>query len=378
VRIGIASEWIGQKVGGPERYAVSLIESLVRADATNAYHLFVTPSARECLSPLVAERTALHTTASDSRWHFIPFGLPWTVSKHPVDILHATFSFAPWCLPNRIVLTVHDVCATVHPEFFKPVIGARVRWLLARDLSKATRVLVPTETSKRELLENYPIGADRISVIPYGVSQKFGGDTAPVEARPEWGEWTRRLSSTFILYVGRFHVRKNLERLIRAFSQVRERRSDLQLVLAGRDFWNRKQVEAEIGSLGLEGDVLCPGHVEDAALDYLYQRAALFAYPSIHEGFGFPPLEAMARGVPVLSSNLSAMAEVLGDAALLVDPFDTESIAHGLEQILDDSALRTRLIAKGRERVRQFTWERAARATLEVYHTVGEETRRTG
>jgi glycosyltransferase involved in cell wall biosynthesis len=236
-------------------------------------------------------------------------------------------------------------------------------------------VLVPTETSKRELLDSYRIDAGKISVIPYGVTQEFDGGGAIVEAPSHWGEWTGSLSSIFVLYVGRFHVRKNLERLIRAFSQLKARRHGVQLVLAGRDFWNRQRVEQEIRSLGLERDVLCPGHVEDAALEFLYRRAAVFAYPSLHEGFGFPPLEAMARGVPVLSSNVSAMTEVLGDAALLVDPLEAEAIAVGLERILGDRELRAGLISKGRERVRQFTWDRAARATLEVYHGVGEEVR---
>jgi len=373
VRIGIASEWIGQKVGGPERYAVCLIESLLRTDSANSYHLFVTPSARQQLSGLVGPRAALHTTASDSRWHFIPFGLPLSVSRHPVDVLHATFSFAPWGVPERVVLTVHDVCATMHPEFFKPIVGARVRWLLARDLARASRVLVPTETSRRELLESYRIAAEKIAVIPYGVSQHFNGGGAASAPLPEWGEWTRSLSSTFILYVGRFHVRKNLERLIRAFALLRHRDERVQLVLVGRDFWDRERVQAQINALRLENDVLCPGHVEDAALEFLYRKAAAFAYPSLHEGFGFPPLEAMARGVPVLASNVSAVAEVLGDAALLVDPLDTEAIADGLARILADSELRERLIAKGRDRVRRFTWDRTAQATLEVYHSLRAE-----
>ena len=149
MRIGIASEWIGQRVGGPERYAVDLIENLLKVDAASQYTFFVTPSARGSLQTMSAGRAALRTSLVDSRWYYIPIGLPLNVWKHPVDLLHATFTFAPWCPPKNIVFTVHDVTATVHPEYFKPLAGARVRWLLERGLERACRVLVPTELTRK-------------------------------------------------------------------------------------------------------------------------------------------------------------------------------------------------------------------------------------
>jgi glycosyltransferase involved in cell wall biosynthesis len=368
MRIGIASEWIGQRVGGPERYALDLIESILRVDGDNHYTLFVTPSARESLGRLSGERAALRVSSLDSRWHYIPIGLPLSVWRNPVEVLHATFSFAPWCPPKRIVLTVHDVTANVHPGYFKSLAGARVRWLLARGLRRAFRVLVPTEATRRELLQYYPeTDPAKIRVIPYGVTQEF-----PASADVEPGDWARALSSDFILYVGRFHVRKNLERLLEALALMKSRGRRAQMVLAGRDFWSRDRILGKIHALGLEKEVLCPGHLSDAELELLYRRAAVFAYPSLHEGFGFPPLEAMARGVPVLSSNLSAMPEVLSDAALLVDPHDTEAIAAGLTRLLDDGALRAELVRKGKARAAEFTWDRTARATLQVYAEAAE------
>jgi glycosyltransferase involved in cell wall biosynthesis len=237
--------------------------------------------------------------------------------------------------------------------------------------AEADRVHRATETTGRELLEHYPsTDPQRIRVIPYGVRQEFPEPAASVE---EVGEWARALSPNFILYVGRFHVRKNLEQLINAFARVNDRfRGNVQLLLVGRDFWNRTRIVETIRSLGLENRVICPGHVPDSALEWLYRRASIFAYPSLHEGFGFPPLEAMARGVPVLASNISCMPEVLGDAALLVDPFDPDAIAAGLTRLLEDGALRDDLIGKGRVRARQFTWERTARETLRVYQEVLE------
>jgi glycosyltransferase involved in cell wall biosynthesis len=161
--------------------------------------------------------------------------------------------------------------------------------------------------------------------------------------------------------------------LLTAFARVVDRLdTKVQLVLVGRDFWNKSRTMETISSLRLEDTVICPGHVPDSTLEYLYRRATIFAYLSLHEGFGFPPLEAMARGVPVIASNVSVMPEVLGDAALLVDPYDTEVIAGGLVRMLEDRQLRQELIRKGKERVRQFTWERTARQTLDVYREVIE------
>jgi glycosyltransferase involved in cell wall biosynthesis len=371
MQIGIASEWIGQGVGGPERYAFDLIDNLLKVDASSRYTFFVTPSARGALENLSRNRADLRTSLLNSRWYYIPIGLPCSVWKHPVDLLHATFTFAPWCPPKRIVFTVHDVTATAHPEYFKPLAGMRVRWLLERGLERATRILVPTETTRKELLEYYPATDEqRIRVIPYGVRQEFPQPASSVE---EVGEWARSLSPHFILYVGRFHVRKNLEQLINAFARVNERfKGDVQLLLVGRDFWNRSRIMEAIAARGLEKRILCPGHVPDSALEWLYRRASIFAYPSLHEGFGFPPLEAMARGVPVLASNLSCMPEVLGDAAMLVDPFDPEAIAAGLVRLLEDRELREDLVRKGKDRAKQFTWERTARETLNVYREVLE------
>jgi glycosyltransferase involved in cell wall biosynthesis len=366
MRIGIASEWIGQKVGGPERYAVNLIKSILQVDSTNQYQIFLTPSGKETLTGIHGERVIVRSTISNSRWYYVPVGLPWNVLSHPVDVLHGTFTVAPWCPTKRIVLTVHDVGTDVHPEYFFDSVRLRVRWLTARGLSKASKVLVPTEATKRELLAHYRVSPEKIEIIPYGVEQSFPLNRGS-SSESQQDEELRPLSD-FILYVGRFHARKNLERLLEAFSILKARGGDgVRLVLVGRDFWSWQRVMEKIAALGLERDVLCPGHVSDEALESLYRRAKVFAFPSVHEGFGFTPLEAMARGLPVLAGNISAMPEVLGDAALLVDPYDPEQMADGLDRLLGDTALREELIRKGRERVKRYTWEATARATLKLY-----------
>jgi glycosyltransferase involved in cell wall biosynthesis len=176
------------------------------------------------------------------------------------------------------------------------------------------------------------------------------------------------IPSDFILYIGRFQMRKNLERLLEAYSLLRNRFGpELKLVLAGKDMWHQQRIVEKIQTLGIEKDVICPGYVSDRILETLYRKARVFAFPSIHEGFGIPPLEAMARGVPVMACDRSAMPEILGDAAVYADPYDVGEMTRALEQLLSDEELRQRMIQRGKERVKRYSWQTAAHETLDVY-----------
>jgi glycosyltransferase involved in cell wall biosynthesis len=360
MRVGIASEWIGEQVGGLERQATDLIRSMVQVDPANEYVIFVTARGARTLASLPGPYGTVRPTALSSRWYYVPVGLPLAVLRSPVDVLHATFTLAPWCPGKRVVFTVHDVCPDVHPEFFPPNIRRRFRWLVRQGVSRATRVAVPSEKTRQELLQHYTVDPGRVVVIPNGVRPKL---TAPEErAAVDTTGWP----SDYVLYVGRFHARKNLDRLLEAFARVRSRQP-VKLVLAGRELWSGDRVSRQIQALGIEKDVFCPGHVTDAALEELYRRARLFAFPSIHEGFGIPPVEAMARGVPVLASRSSAMPEILGDAALYTDPYDVEEMACGIERLLTDDALRQTLVARGYAQAALYDWTQIARRTLSVY-----------
>lgn len=366
-RIGISSEWIGQQVGGPERYARELIDHVVRQGNGHDYRIFLTASGERAFGRRAETRVRTHSSLWDSRWYFIPIGLPWSTLLHRVDLLHATFACPPWCPVGPIVLTVHDVSTDVHPELFRPAVSRRVRWLLKAGVSRAARVLVPTEATRRELLEFYDVDPEKLRVIPYGTdhvaAMRGGGGTSE----------TKRHSGgpPIVLYVGRFHVRKNLERLLEAFAATESRtKLGARLVLAGKDFLNRDRVLEKIGELGLKDDVSCPGHVDDVELDRLYGNASLFVYPSLHEGFGFPPLEAMRRGIPVMASNVSAMPEVLGDGARLVDPYDVPAMGDAMDRLLQNGVERRHLSELGRKRAQIYTWSRTAAATVAVYEEI--------
>ena len=183
LRVGIASEWVGERVGGLERQSADLIRSVVSEDRVNRYVIFVTARGARSLGRLAGARTDVRATAFSSRWYYVPIGLPLAVLRDRVDVLHAMFTVAPWCPARRIVLTVHDVCPDVHPEFFPPAIRRRFRWLLLRGVGRATRIIVPSELTRRELVEHYPVSPDKIVVVPDGVRARMEADpTEPSEA----------------------------------------------------------------------------------------------------------------------------------------------------------------------------------------------------
>jgi glycosyltransferase involved in cell wall biosynthesis len=353
-------------VGGVERYATDLIRSVVAADPTNRYVLFTPPRGAPILADLASSRVRLQTTLFNSRWYFVPVGLPAAVLRHRVDLLHATFSVAPWCPGQRIVLTVHDVGPDVHPEFFPAGIRRRFRWLTAAGVARATVVVVPSEATRRELLAHYDVKPEKVRVVPEGVNSWFLGNGDGSGASPR----DDSIPDEFILAVGRFHARKNLERFLEAFAlfKRRHRRSGVKVVLAGRDMYHQQRVMDAIARLGLTDDVVFPGHVDDVMLRALYRRARLFAFPSVHEGFGLPLLEAFACGVPVLGGNRSATPEVAGDAAFLVDPYDVEAMADGIDRLLHDGTLRRTLVERGTRRLGDYSWETVARRMLALYN----------
>ncbi|MHB9091344.1 MAG: glycosyltransferase family 4 protein [Chloroflexota bacterium] len=233
-------------------------------------------------------------------------------------------------------------------------------------LRRARLVLADSENTRNDLVCLLDARPDAVQVLYSGVEKRFAplDDAAALRAVRDRLDLTR----PFILFVGTIERRKNLTRLIRAYGRVRARRRDLpQLVIAGRRGWLYEDVFQAVAELGLDEDVRFLGHVNDADLPALYNLAELFVYPSLYEGFGLPPLEAMACGTPVVSSNTSSLPEVLGDAAIGVAPTDTDGLAIAIEGLLDDATLRAELRERGLAQAARFTWEAAATQLLEVY-----------
>ncbi len=269
----------------------------------------------------------------------------------------------PWHGP--IVTTVHDLSVLRHPEWHP---ADRVDWY-GRDfeigVARTTHFLSVSEFTRQEMVDLLDLDPDRITVIPNGVRPIF--HPRPVQQARRW-LGTAGLPEGFILFVGTIEPRKNLETLLAAFAGLPPGlRSRLTLVVAGMTGWAREGLHAMAQRHGVADRVRGLGYVGDEDLAWLYCGARLLAWPSLYEGFGLPPLEAMACGTPVITSNCSAMPEVVGDAGLLVDPRNPRGLRDAMAAVLEQPDFAQTLAHAGLERSRQFTWQQSAAAHAQIY-----------
>jgi glycosyltransferase involved in cell wall biosynthesis len=289
--------------------------------------------------------------------------LPRLAARQGVDLLHSLASTAPLWGRFRRVVTVHDLIYARFPQTHAGIRDKGMRVLVPRAARRSQRVLVDSRSTRDDLITLTGVGADRIDVVPLGLGALQRGAALgerEVRSRFELGE--RRVALS--LSAKRPH--KNLLALIGALARFRAEDRPV-LVLPGYRTEYERELRERARTLGIEGDIRFPGWVSTAELEGLWEVADVFVFPSLYEGFGLPVLEAMARGVPVASSNASSLPEVAGDAALLFDPHDESAIADAVGRLLGDPDEAGRLRAHGRQRARLFTWKRTARLTLDSY-----------
>ena len=254
-----------------------------------------------------------------------------------------------------------------HSEAFRAPHRRYLQAQVRRSTRRARGVIAVSEATKRDLVELFGLPPQRITVVYNGVDESFSlcPPQAAAEHRADNSQPAR-----YILHLGTLEPRKNLARLVQAFARVRAHSAGdppLKLVLAGGKGWSYDAIFTEVERLGLTEDVLFPGYIDDRALADWYRGAAVFVYPSLMEGFGLPVLEAMACGAPVVTSNISSLPEVAGDAALLVDPYNVEALADALLGLLDNDALAAELRARGLKQAARFSWSRTAEQTAAIY-----------
>jgi glycosyltransferase involved in cell wall biosynthesis len=284
------------------------------------------------------------------------------------DVFHATDHLLPPLQRPATVFTVHDLAFLRHPQTHLPTNRWFLTALMPRFVAAATAIIADSEATRRDLLRYYPAAAPKVHVVHLGVEAAFR-PVAPEAVRAVAGRYG--LPERYVLFVGVLEPRKNVRTLLGAYRSLLQRRGrdagPPPLVIVGPRGWWYRDLYRLAREQGLAPLVRFLGPVPDAELPALYSGAAAFVYPSLYEGFGLPPLEALACGVPVVCSDRAALPEVVGDAALLVDPQDAGAIAGALARVLDDDQLRQTLRARGLARAARFTWERTAQATARVY-----------
>jgi glycosyltransferase involved in cell wall biosynthesis len=373
MRIAIDAHTVGTKLGGNESYAVNLIEALAQIDNINHYTIYVTTNeARERFGsrwPNFKVRSTLPHTPLIR----IPLTLSAELRKNPVDVLHVQFTAPPLC-PCPVVVSIHDLSFEHLPQTFKRRSRTQLRLTVRHSARRAARILSLSEHTRHDIIETYGIQPQRVTAIPLAAPDHFGPVTDNRElqrVRHNYG-----IDGDYILSVGSIQPRKNLARLVRAYASLRESGSAdklPKLVLVGKRAWLYDETLRVLDETNIKDAVVLTGYVPESDLPALYSGALCFVYPSYFEGFGLPPLEAMKCGAAVIVGNRTSLPEVVGDAALAVDPFDVDAIAGAIRKLVNDTSLRRELSVKGLQRANEFNWRETARKTLAVYKEVSRQ-----
>jgi glycosyltransferase involved in cell wall biosynthesis len=377
MRVGIDYTAAARQRAGIGRYTRELVAALFRMESAHRYTLFAATGGLktgdwrleiENLQSPVSNLQLRAIPITDDwlhrLWQRLRLPIPVEAVTGPLDVFYSPdFVLPPTLRGTRTLLTVHDLSFLHYPEAFVPSLRAYLARVVPRSVARADRVLADSASTRDDLITYFGTPPEKVHVLYSGVDARFHPEKESGEEerlRSKYG-----VESPYLLSVGTLQPRKNYVRLIKAFANLPL--ADLQFAIAGGRGWLYEDILAEAQRHGDRVRVL--GFVDDADLPALLRNAALFAFPSLYEGFGLPVLEAMACGVPAVCSSTSSLPEVGGDAALMVDPLDVDALAQAMARVLGDAGLRREMVAKGLAQAKRFTWEKAARQLLDSFET---------
>lgn len=369
MRIGIDARFYGSIGKGLGRYTQKLIQHLEHIDQKNQYVVFLRKENFDEYQPI---NNNFQKVLADWRWYTFSEQLffPLQIRKQKLDLMHFPHFNVPLLYRGKFVITIHDLILTHFPTLRSTMLNPLWYWVkyLAYKLAiwsaimLCERVITVSEFSKKDITDKYPSAKNKVDVTYEACDDFCRVSNAPVnQILEKYG-----IIKKYILYVGNAYPHKNLERLIESFKKVSSVFPDLRLALVGREDFFYTRLKRLVKEKNI-GSVQFLGYVNDQELDVLYRFAECYVFPSLYEGFGLPPLEAMAKGTPVVCSNHPCMKEVLDDAAFYVDAKNTQELADGIMKVLDDRSLRNELIEKGYKQIEKYSWEKMAEQTLAIY-----------
>jgi glycosyltransferase involved in cell wall biosynthesis len=347
-------------------YVRNIVTQIGRLDTDNEYVLISRPEDLEFTKTLAPNIRGVISTAGNYSVSE-QFAIPSIVRREQADVFHAPHYVLPPLVSCPSVVTIHDCIHLMFPQYlpnrFAYTYARAFMWTATH---RSAHVLTVSEASKRDILRFYRIPPDKITVAYNAIDERFNRmpaaeDIARVKERFQ-------LHDPFVLYVGNIRPHKNIERLIEAFALVRTGPlANTKLLIIGDEISKYPTLRRAVHRGKLHKHVRFLGFVGGDTLAALYRLATVFAFPSLYEGFGLPPLEAMASGTPVVTSNVSSLPEVVGDAAILVDPREPTAIAHGLRRALLDPVLRAQMRERGLARAQHYSWTRTTETILRIY-----------
>ncbi|MEX2158398.1 MAG: glycosyltransferase family 1 protein [Dehalococcoidia bacterium] len=360
-------------MAGAGVYTYQLVRALANAPGTHRLAIFARPGLFDDLAEQHENVHVVHVEPASrgGRLAWEQAVLPLLLRRMRIDVLHSPHHHTPVAaIGVRRVVTFHDVTFLLLPERY-PLARRLYMESVTRAAARIARaVITPSQTVREEVVRRLGVPQERVVTVYEAAAPQYTSASSDDIGR---ARWKYHLPNEYLLSVGSLEPGKNRPRLIRAYARLRERGLESPLVIVGQPAW---QYEAEyelVARLGLSEHVKFLGYVPDEDLPALYSGATVFVFPSLYEGFGLPLLEAMACGAPVITSQGSATQEVAGDAALLIDPRDTDAIERAIDQLISNRWLRSDLRTRGLEQAKKFSWERAARDTLAVYQIVAAQ-----
>ena len=356
---------------GVGTYIWNLVRNLAGIDDRNDYLLVGSQRNFHELGPLPPNFKQLYQPEENGLWRD-NISIPFDLHRQRLDVVHIPHHEAPFFTPSKLVVTIHDCVHLLFPQEDSSNFGNYRSYLRTkRVVHAAQHVLAVSRSTKDDLINIFELPDSKISVVHNALDERFAFTHTPGERKQVLERY--QLKDPFVLYSGKIRPHKNVHRLIEAFAVLKnelgdsDRYKNLKLIIIGDELSKHQYLRLTVIRSGAQQDVRFFGFVPYPILRVFYQSAELFAFPSLYEGFGLPPLEAMANRAPVLASNTSSLPEVLEDAAVLVNPENVFDIARGMKLILSDDAVRQRLIQKGLQQVAKFSWKLAAQKILERY-----------
>lgn len=375
-KIGIDARFYGPGSKGLGRYTQEIVDRVIKTKNDYEYVVFLS---LENFKNFKCDNKKVKKVLVKARWYSLSEQIifPFQIWKEKLDLMHFTHFNVPILTPVKFVVTIHDlilakfstVRATTLSPFLYKIKNLGYKIVIWIAIKRAKKVIAVSFYTRDDILSKFKIKKEKIAMIYEGVSILFKTRCATVVGVRAVLE-KYRIKPPFLLYVGNAYPHKNLENLIDVFLKIRQKNKNLNLVLVGKEdyFYNRlKEYAKEKGV-----PVVFAGFAPDEDLEIFFREALCYVFPSFYEGFGLPPLEAMTRGCPVLSSKESCLPEVLGEAAVFFDPYNKKDMANKIEQVMKNEKLREDLIDKGFEQYKKFSWDKAAKETLEVYQKVLE------
>ncbi len=371
MRIGVDARFFGPLGKGLGRYTQKLIENLEKIDRKNDYVVFLRKENWDLYQP---KNPHFQKVLADYPWYSVTeqVAMPYKISQSKVDLMHFPHFNVPIFYGSKFIVTIHDLILLQFPTLKATTLSrpmytikqAGYKFVIRQAVRRAKKVITVSKYTKKELVRYFGIPSEKI-VVTYEACN--GSQQAKASSHKILKRF--KITKPYLLYIGNAYPHKNLEGLLRAFKKLlKEYKLNLQLVLVGKEDYFFKRLKEEAKKLNLKSQVIFPGFVSDGELQVLYKNALLYVFPSFCEGFGLPPLEAQAQGLPVVSSNSSSLPEILEDTVEYFNPHSIDEMTKVIAKVTKDKNLQNKLKEKGFEHVKKFSWEKCAWETLEVYN----------